>query len=336
MLIIDKARRLMASLFFKAGPQTVLLAMLGYYLISYWGLSLLGEVELVTGSFTYWLVVTASTVGYGDISPSTEAGRLFTSFWVIPAGLTTFSLILARVGFYLSEISTLSKKGLRKVNHKDHIVIIGWNATRTIKLIQMLIHKDNREEVPIVLCVAQDIENPLPGVISFVRVESFTDGQTMKRANIEFASKIIIDTPQDDVTMASALFCEKHSPNSHKTVYFQDESLGEILSSHCPRVEVVPSVSVEMLVKSSIDPGSSVLHKQLLDGTDGMTQYCMNYQGKPLQMEDAFLWFKKRYDATIIAVRKSGGSELLVNPGLDLIIKKDDVIHYVSDARITL
>lgn len=43
----------------------------------------------------YFTVVTLATVGYGDITPKTDAGKLFTIFYII-IGITIF-LALARV-----------------------------------------------------------------------------------------------------------------------------------------------------------------------------------------------------------------------------------------------
>ena len=48
-----------------------------YAVSSYWLLFAAGEVDLIADvDFLYWLAVTASTVGYGDLSPVTSAGKL--------------------------------------------------------------------------------------------------------------------------------------------------------------------------------------------------------------------------------------------------------------------
>ncbi|WP_444916704.1 potassium channel family protein [Microbulbifer sp. JMSA003] len=335
-MLLYRVRRLLASLFIRANVTTILIAVGSYVFISYWLLKIAGEADIVAGeNFFYWLVVTASTVGYGDFSPVTPEGKVVVAAWVIPVGLSLFAMVVTRIGFAVSEFVHRGKKGLRMTNHIDHTVIIGWNGTRTLRLIELLLSKTNGSAAEIVLCVEADIENPMPGKIDFVRVESFSHGESMQRAGLADAARIIIDNPLDDVTLTTALFCDKLSPNSHKTAYFQDENVGELLRAHCPNIECIPSVAVEMLAKSSLDPGSARLHRQLLDSTYGMTQYSVEYRGeKPLPVGELFDHFKRDLSATLIAVRRKGVVKIDVNPGLTDQVTEGDMLYYISAKRL--
>jgi Na+/melibiose symporter-like transporter len=44
----------------------------------------------------YFVVITLSTIGYGDISPHTNAGKIFTIFFVI-IGLAMFSTLISTI-----------------------------------------------------------------------------------------------------------------------------------------------------------------------------------------------------------------------------------------------
>jgi len=335
-MLIYKVRRLLASLFIRASGTTVLVATAVYVLGSYLLLLVAGEAEIVAPeNFLYWLVVTASTVGYGDFSPVTLWGKVAVSLWVIPLGLSLFAMIVTRVGFGVSEFVQRGKKGLRNMNHENHTVIIGWNGTRTLRLIELLLSRTNGDAAEIVLCVEADIQNPMPKQIDFVRVESFSHKEGMQRASLDKAARIIIDNPLDDVTLTTALFCEQLSPNSHKTAYFQDESVGELLRSHCPKIECIPSVAVELLAKSSLDPGSARLHRQLLDSTYGMTQYSVEYKGdKALPVGALFDHFKHSLAATLIGVRRNGEQKIAINPALDENVAAGDVLYYIAEERL--
>lgn len=55
-----------------------------YAVSSYWLLYAANENELINSvDFFYWLAVTASTVGYGDLSPVTSAGKLIVAIYVL-------------------------------------------------------------------------------------------------------------------------------------------------------------------------------------------------------------------------------------------------------------
>lgn len=342
-MLVHRLSRLLAAVFFRASFLVIFMSVLAYALSSYILMYLCNEKDLLElGDFIYWLVVTASTVGYGDLSPTTTMGKLAASLWVIPIGLSLFALLLTRIGFFLSSFLLRGKKGLRMLHLENHSVIVGWNSARTLRLIELLLsgaknHPGSSAKTErILLCVAKEIENPLPGLIDFVRVESFSHAESMERASLPYARRIIIDTPLDDVTLTTALYCDKVSPDSHKTAYFQDESVGELLRSHCPNVEVIPSVSVEMLARSSVDPGSALLHKQLLDTTYGMSQFCLPYDhAQEIKFEALFLHFKTRLSATLIGVKRKGSQQIDLNPDLNMEVSDGDYVYYIAASRLS-
>lgn len=49
---------------------------------------------------TYFSVVTMTTVGYGDLNPITNIGKIFTMFYIF-AGLLTVFYLLSSIGRYL-------------------------------------------------------------------------------------------------------------------------------------------------------------------------------------------------------------------------------------------
>ena len=336
MPLFVRFRHLLVRLIHKTSAWAALAALL-FYLVSSWlMMRLAGETDLVAlDTFFYWIVVTASTVGYGDYSPSSPLGKLLTALWIIPAGLSLFALVVTRIGLLIQSLVFRGRKGLLMLKHSHHTLIIGWNGSRTLRLIELLLAKQDAHQEALVLCVTDDMENPLPGRIDFVRAESFTHPESMQRAGITSAARIIIDTDQDDVTVTTALFCADINPAAHKTAYFQQESLADLLRAHCPKVEVIPSVAVEMLARSSLDPGSSLLHKQLLDSTDGMTQYSIPYSGDDTRIEPLFRHFKQQLAATLIGVQPVDCEHMNLNPDLNQTVRSGDTLFYIAAKRLT-
>ncbi|MCW8328779.1 ion channel [Photobacterium sp. SDRW27] len=321
--------------FAQLNGRNLLLTLLGYCVISWLLLTIAGEHDL-TRSFTdfiYYLFVTASTVGYGDMSPTTATGKWVASLFVIPGGLGLFALGVGRVASVFIHYWKSGLLGKRSLNVNNHILVLGWNEQRTLHLIKMLQYEEKGHR-PIVLCVRPEIENPLPGEVEFVRVASFTDSEGMARANIEKASCILIDNPEDDVTLSAALFCANKNPGAHLLAYFNDEALSQLLKQHCPNAECIPSVSVEMLAKAAIDPGSSELHHELLSTHQGMTQYSVTYPADctTTSIEALFSSFKEQYEAILIAIDAGNGVEL--NPSLQREVPPGAKLFYISDERV--
>lgn len=337
MPLIDQLKQLVLRHFIELRWYNLALYTVFYVFSTWLLLWLCGESDIVhIDNFVYWVLVTASTVGYGDFSPTTAAGKWIAALYVIPFGLTLFGLIL---GHIVTSVSNRWRKGVRGLNHvhlENHTVVIGWNELRTLQLIKLLQHEMRcLESSHIVLCVKADIENPLPDQIEFVKVTDFTDEAGMARAAINTAGCIILDNPEDSVTMTTALFVASKNPNAHMIAYFQNEAVGDLLKQHCPQIECAPSVAVEMLAKAAVDPGSSRLHHQLLNVGDGMTQYSCRYGGSTINAQQVLVGLKQFYNATLIGVAEHSTGHLQLNPASDLLVKDGMVLYYIADQRLT-
>ncbi|KXI28538.1 potassium channel family protein [Paraglaciecola hydrolytica] len=335
-----KVRKLIIRVFADMRWYSIVLALFFYACTSWILLWLAGEENLTqTTNFIYWLAVTGSTVGYGDLAPSTTAGKYIVSFYVIPLGLSIFALILGHGAKWVSDQWQKGVRGLKDLHVENHILVLGWNGQRTMRLLNLLIRekKSVAENPTIVLCVRAEITNPLPDDIEFVKVTTFSNDQDMDRACVARAKVILMDNPEDDLTMTTALYCSQRNPNAQMVAYFNDETLVPLLQKHCPNVECTPSVAVEMLAKAAFDPGSSLLHHDLLDVDEGNAQYSVSIPENvsPLLVSKLFIGLKRDYRATLIGLSRAHQKlSIEVNPDLDQIVNPGDKIFYIADERI--
>ncbi|MCH9690727.1 MAG: potassium channel family protein [Gammaproteobacteria bacterium] len=329
-------RRLMAAFIIDTKVSTLLLTAVFYYAASLMLMTLAGEAAIVKKHFFfYYLVVTGSSVGYGDLAPKTIMGRYIVALWVIPMGLLLFGVVIARLSLWVSGVATMTRQGLNTIKMRNHIVIIGWNEQRTYRLIELLHSEANGKSIEIILCVTNDIENPMPGKIGFVRVDAFTNEEAMERCSLAEAERIIIDSEADDVTLTTALFCRQLNPACHKTAYFKDESIAKLLKTHCPKVECVPSVAVEMLAKATLDPGSSQVTMQLLDSTAGITQYSskLSIDGT-LSYAQLLRHLYLQWNATLLGIKHTAADRIDLNADKTTEVTADDIIYYISTSRL--
>lgn len=333
-------RKIMLRYFSESRWYTIAIITLSYGLIAWLLLRAAGESALTESvDFIYWMAVTASTVGYGDLSPVTPAGKLIVSFYVIPMGLSIFAMVVGRIAAWVSHHWQRGLLGLKSLHLENHILIIGWNEKKTLLLLDLLLKEREAlaDKPDIVLCVKADIHNPMPDKIEFVKVDSFNRDEDMDRACIGSARTILIDNPQDDLTLTTALYCTNRNPDAHKVAYFTDDSLVPLLQMHCPKVECTPSVAVEMLAKAAFDPGSSTLHHDLISVDDGQAQFSTEVPASvgKLSVENVFGNLKRKYNAILIGYAPGGiYRNIVLNPDLSYTISGGDKVFYISGGRL--
>lgn len=292
-----------------------------------------------SGIFWYFYITTATTVGYGDFSPATAAGRVITTFWIMPGGIALFTTIIAKAIQAFTDGWRKKVRGFGSYEELEgHIVILGWHGARTRSMIEHIRGDASAAQTEIVLCSAQEMENPIPDEVKFVRDTSLNSPDIMRRAGIAHADKVIALGHDDNETLAAALGAGAANAEVHLVAYFQQKSFAELLKAHCPQAECNVSLTIELMVRSAQDPGSSRVQSQLLSTLQGPTQFSMRVPDSigRLSYGALFSTFKNLHDATIFGVASSRlGDDLILNAPNDHPVKPGSLLYFMAAARIT-
>ena len=146
----------------------------------------------------YMTVITFSTVGFNEVRPLTEDGRLFTSFYII-LNLGIFAYVVSVITTYffegeLQQIFRQFKRGKEVKKTNNHIIVVGYgrNGRKASEELEM-----SGEQFVIVENDEERI-NTMPESHSLRTVDGdATHDDTLKTAGIGKAKAIITTLPKD-------------------------------------------------------------------------------------------------------------------------------------------
>lgn len=82
------------------------------------------------GNYWWYFVVTAATVGYGDLYPQTAGGHLVGAY-VIIGGIVALTTLFTKMASVLERAKGRRTQGAITVQASDHIVLLGYTPGRT-------------------------------------------------------------------------------------------------------------------------------------------------------------------------------------------------------------
>ena len=254
----------------------------------------------------YWAFITATTIGYGDIYPRTEAGRLI-ALVVAVAGIASFTAIIGLVAEGLVESAARRVMGLGEARHRGHIVVLGYSPL-TKPLIEEL--KRGNPGKPIVV-----VDESAPLSLSSIEGVTLVRGDVLDRdllrekAGVERASHIIVDMLDDSRTVLAVLHARRLNREADITAIVVDEDNADIIEE-AGASHVVPASIVSMLAASyTYEPSVPDLLIDLASASRGELDVVEEDPGGLAGLEycEAVARLLRERGALLLAVREPGG-----------------------------
>lgn len=281
----------------------------------------------------WWAIVTMTTVGYGDFSPETPAGRIF-AVLIMFIGISLVSLLTASISSIFVAQKIREGKGLEKLNLTNHLILCGWNPNgeRVLDSIQhlsgmkkrdlVLINELNEEEVTM-------LKNRYPGMhIHFVSGD-FTQEEILNRAGILDADTVMVIpnttgsevATYDEKTIFATLTIKSMDSNIRVVAYLLDrENLTHIKRADADEVVVGDDFSAHILASHAVDPGVPQIANQLIES---------NSKSRFKRVEIPSQFVGQHYDALFDHFKDKDGSILIgvfsedENLGIGAILSSD-------------
>ncbi|MBC6460127.1 ion channel [Actinomadura sp. HBU206391] len=282
-------------------------------------------------NYWWYFVVTAATVGYGDLYPKSGGGH-FVGVYVIVGGIATLTTVFAKLSTALAQARGRRMQGAITVEASDHIVLLGYTPGRTEEMVDELIADGSSR---IVLCAWNDVlTHPMPDRdVMFVRGD-LTDDGVLRRAGVQRAYSVLVDARDDNEALAVAVTADHVAEGAHLVVALRDIGRVRHLRYVDEAVRCVQWHSPRMITEELKDPGITEIYTQLMThgGADTYSVRLPESLG-PVLVDRCQTSLGRRYGATMLAART--GDTLLVNPSWQTELSAGAVLYYVGSRRLT-
>ncbi len=282
--------------------------------------------------YWWWFVVTSATVGYGDFYPQTFAGHLVGAY-VITGGIVTLTTLFARLAAVIESAKGRRMKGLIQLDLSDHVVVLGYTAGRTERIIDELTAEGRHQ---VALCAWHDVEtDPMPGRddVRFVRGD-LSDEELLRRACVHRAEAVLVDARDDNEALSLTVATTHVNPRAHTVVTLRDMARAANFSYVDDDVRCVQWHSPRLVTEELQDPGISQVYADLMTHGGGNT-----YSTPVPQTLDGRTFgdfqqaLGRGFRATILAARADHA--LLISPDWQTPITAGATLYYVAERRLT-
>jgi len=292
----------------------------------------------------YMTVITVSTVGYGELHPLSEAGRMFAAFYIL------YNLVV--VAYLVSVLSTFIFDGeLRKIfnmyrtdqeikRFSGHIIVCGFgrNGRKAFQELRLngarVVVVEENEQLMKGLSEGRSGEDydgdGVAGGKIFTVFGDATSDEVLQQAGVARASALITALPKDADNVFVALSARALNPRlkiiaraSYKTSESKLLSAGadsvvmpdEIGGSHMANLVVRPEVIRFLDLISGLSADKLRLEEM------SFAQLRQDLHGRSIRELDAL----RHTGATIIGLRQASGA-LLVSPPVEYVPAPGDVL----------
>ena len=287
-------------------------------------------------SDAYWLmIITLTTVGYGDFYPSTTMGRLIGHVFVF-GSLGVLGYLISTLTSKYHTLMEEKKLGFRGTQFKHHVIFIGWNEFS--RMVAEEIYHSNKK-----IAIVTHDKDQIDLIYSqfgkeniFALFADYNNLDSLAKANVSEAAAVFISIPDDAQVLLYVLDFKKRYPNPQIVVSIENSKLKSTFKAAGVTYAIARNeIASKMVASYLFEPDVANLNNDLISSSRGLADYDMQeyrvleenpYAGK--NYLDVFVDMKKTHNAVLVGLsRKNKGEwELNTNPSDEEIIKSNDYL----------
>lgn len=295
------------------------------------------DINFISG--IWWSIVTLTTVGYGDISPTTGGGRAVAAI-IMFFGIGLLGMLSANLATMMISRKLKENKGMGTTTLKKHLILCEWNH-RSSSVLKEIRADSKTLKMPVVL-IADINEKPVDDPL-LVFISGAVNEESLEKANIQEASTVVVlgddsldATSRDAKAVLTTLTIESLNPD----VYTVVEIVNKANEQHCVRANadeiiVGSELSSHLIATAATDHGMSTIVSEIISARYGNDLFSVAAPGRFVDKPflEVMMSVKSDFDATILGIQKGRGGKLLTNPEKDYAIQDGDYLVLMATKR---
>ncbi len=285
----------------------------------------------------WYSIVTLTTVGYGDLYPTSTSGRIVGYIFVL-SSLGILGYLIGKVSSVIYEIKENRKLGYGGTSFRRHIVVIGWNSFSQSVVDQLVgvrarvaIVTDNRNDVDLIR------ENYSKNQV-YVLFSHYSNFDLIEKANINQSEMVFINLDDDVDKLVYILNCKKHFADVVKyAVLPQNSDLkGTFIGAEPEFVLSRDELASKIVASYIFEPDVAEFEEDLLSSAESDDDYDIKeykvISSNPYleqNYNDVYFNIKSDYNCLLLGIAKIEGDRRVLHKNPDSETLKIELNDYL-------